>query len=69
MESAALQVGEGKLVSTVITTASGKTFDLGTPGTRRHARRLRRMIAWRLKNEHAFREAFGSTYDRRGRLR
>ena len=69
MESVALTAGEGKLVSTVVTTASGKTFDLGVPGTPGYDKRLRRMIGWRMRHEPAFREAFRDRYDFLGRTR
>lgn len=69
MESVALTLGEGKLVNQTVLLGDGRSFDLGVPGTRRHARRLRLYVRTRMKHEPAFREAFADTYDRRGRRR
>lgn len=65
----ALTIGEGRLERQVVKLADGRTFDLGTPGTRRHARRLRKLIRNRIRSESAFREAFSDHYTRRGRPR
>lgn len=65
--SAAMSIGEGKLVNATVRLADGSVFDLGRPGTWRHNRRLRKYVRTRMKNEPAFREAFGNDYSKRGR--
>lgn len=65
--SVALSVGEGKLVNQTVMLADGRVFNLGRPNTRRHARRLRKYVRIRLRNEPEFYAAFGHEYTKRGR--
>lgn len=67
--AAARVVQEGMLDNQTLLLGDGSEFDLGTPGTRHHARRLRKYIRTRMRREPEFRAAFTDTYGWTGRLR
>lgn len=69
MAERGLTIGEGRLVNQVVLLGDGTEFTLGAPGTRRHARKLRKYVRARMKNEPAFYEAFQHNYTKRGVLR
>lgn len=66
MNELASTESEATLVNQTVLLGDGSTFDLGCPGTPRHARRLRKYVRTRMRTEPAFREAFADQYTRRG---
>lgn len=69
MASVATVTQQGFLANQSVQLSDGRVFNLGRPGTRRYARRLRKYIRTRLRTEPEFWAAFAADYTTRGRRR